>query len=116
MRTYGIDTKTGSWTLLTQTPITGDGNPITTTVNSVLNESLTVTSTLYNALISFANGASTVNNNDVLLNDVIKDSFGNTISSIWQDITQGFTLDSAPSPNNIAEQTGGGYQNQKAYT
>ena len=107
MRTYGIDQNTGKWTLLTQTPITGAGNPTITVVNSVLNQQLTVTSTLYNALIGFSDGSSTVNNNDILLNDVVKNSLGQTISNVWQDITQGFTLTSAPSNNNIALQQGG---------
>jgi len=107
MRTYGIDQNTGKWTLLTQTPITGAGNPTITVVNSVLNQQLTVTSTLYNALIGFSDGSSTVNNNDILLNDVVKNFLGQTISNVWQDITQGFTLTSAPSNNNIALQQGG---------
>jgi len=107
MRTYGIDQNTGKWTLLTQTLITGAGNPTITVVNSVLNQQLTVTSTLYNALIAFPDGSSIVNNNDILLNDVVKNSLGQTISNVWQDITQNFTLTSAPLPNNVAMQQGG---------
>ena len=107
MRTYGIDTKTGNWTLLTTTPFVGAANPLVSEINSVFNTNLKITTILYNALTSFTSGASTVDNNDLLQNDVITDVNGNVIYSVWQDLTQGFTLVSAPAPTNVAIQTGG---------
>jgi len=107
MRTYGIDTNTQNWTLLTTTPFVGSANPLTSEINSVFSSNSKITTTLYNALISFNSGASTVNNNDLLQNDVITDINENVIYSVWQDLTQGFTLVSAPAPTNVAIQTGG---------
>ena len=107
MRTYGIDTKTGNWTLLTTTPFVGAANPLTNEINSTFGVTSKNTTTLYNALTSFTSGASTVNNNDLLQNDVITDLNGNVIYSIWQNLTQGFTLASNPLPTNVAKQNGG---------
>jgi hypothetical protein len=107
MRTYGIDTNTGNWTLLTTTPFVGAANPLVSEINSVFDGNSKVTTTLYNALTTFASGASTVNNNDLLQNDVITDVNGNVLYSSWQDLTQGFILASAPLPTNVAEQNGG---------
>jgi len=107
MRNYGIDTKTGKWTTLTQSQIIGASNPVTYPIQSVYGVTTSITSTLYNALTTFNIGASTVNNGDILQNDVIIDSKGNILYSVWQDITQNFILSSAPLPTNIAQQTGG---------
>ena len=71
MRTYGIDTKSGNWTLLTTTPITGASNPLVSEINSVFNTNSRITSTLYTALITFTIGSSVINNGDLLQNDVI---------------------------------------------
>jgi hypothetical protein len=107
MRTYGVDQKTGQWTLLTTTPFTGAANPLTSEINSVFSTTSNITTTLYNALQTFNIGASTVYNGDLLENDVITDVNGNVLYSIWTDITQGFTLSSAPLTNAVAVQTGG---------
>ena len=106
-RTYGIDTKTGNWTLLTTTPFTGAANPLVSEINSIFDGNSKITTTLYNALTTFSSGASTINNNDLLQNDVITDVNGNILYSSWQDITQGFTLVSAPLQTNVAQQNGG---------
>jgi hypothetical protein len=107
MRTYGIDTKSGNWTLLTTTPITGASNPLVSEINSVFNTNSRITSTLYTALITFTIGSSVINNNDLLQNDVITDNNGNVLYNSWQDITQGFTLISNPLPTSVAIQQGG---------
>jgi len=107
MRTYGIDTKSGNWTLLTTTPITGASNPLVSEINSVFNTNSRITSTLYTALITFTIGSSVINNGDLLQNDVIINSNGNVLYNSWQDITQGFTLTSNPLPTNVAIQQGG---------
>lgn len=107
MRTYGIDQKTGKWTLLTTTPFVGASNPLVSEINSTFDKNSKVTSTLYNALNTFTIGSSIVNNGDLLQNDVIKNTQGTTLYSVWSDVTQGFTLSYAPSTNNIAKQQGG---------
>ena len=107
MRTYGIDQSTGKWTLLTTVPINGAANPLTSEINSVFNTTSVITSTLYTALVTFTIGASIINTGDLMQNDVIKDANGNIIFSVWQDITQGFTLSSDPLPTDVAIQQGG---------
>jgi hypothetical protein len=107
MRTYGVDQKTGNWTLLTTTPFTGAANPLASEIDSVFNITSSITTTLYNAITTFAVGSSTVNNGDLLQNDVVTDVNGVVLYSVWLDITQNFTLSAAPPINNVAKQTGG---------
>lgn len=107
MRTYGIDTKTGNWTVLTQTPITGSSNPLVTEINSIFGITSKITSTLYTALTTFVSTPNTVNAGNLLENVIITDTYGNTIYSAWQDLTQNFTLSSPPLTVNVAQQIGG---------
>lgn len=107
MRTYGIDTKTGNWTVLTQTPILGSSNPLVTEINSAFGVTSNITSTLYIALTTFVSTPNTVNAGNLLENVVITDNYGNTIYNAWQDLTQNFTLSSPPLTANVAQQVGG---------
>jgi hypothetical protein len=101
MRTYGIDPSTGNWTVLTQAPIVGPSNPITTPINSVTGNTSYITSTLYVALASFSDGPSTVNVGDILLNDQVFNPDGSLALNTWTDIDTGAILASAPSSQYI---------------
>ncbi len=112
MRTYGKDSATGEWTLLTEAIVTGPSNPLTTTINSVSGAKSFITSTLYTAITAFTDttpngGVVNVAQNDVLINDQIFDANNNLLSNIWTDITQNVTLAVAPLLTNIAQQIGG---------
>jgi len=112
MRTYGLDSVTGKWTLLTQGIVTGPPNPITTPIRDVLKSGSTITSTLYTTISAFIDSdpnGSLVNvaKNDVLLNDKIFDANNNLLSSFWSDLTQNVAITTAPLTVNIAQQIGG---------
>jgi len=112
MRTYGLDSVTGKWTLLTQGIVTGPPNPITTPIRDVLKSGSTITSTLYTTISAFIDSdpnGSLVNvaKNDVLLNDKIFDANNNLLSSFWSDLTQNVAITTPPLTVNIAQQIGG---------
>jgi hypothetical protein len=107
MRTYGIDSQTGNWTVLTESVITGSSNPQKFSYTDSVGTVFTITSTLYNANTTFLVGSTTINTGDVIQNDVIVNNLGETVSNIWTDITLNTILSSAPLSENIAQQIGG---------
>jgi hypothetical protein len=107
MRTYGLDTNTGKWTLLTTLAFTGASNPVTTEIDSTYGVTSRNTSTLYNSLVTFPSGSELVTSGDILLNDQITDLNGNVLFNRWQDITTGVVLPEPPLITNVAIQQSG---------
>jgi hypothetical protein len=96
MRTYGIDPNTNQWTLLTQTPYQNAFNPVVYNFTDSVGDTFTVTSTLYTATIDFSLPPISISQGDTLQNNLIVDSFGNTLVNNWENVSQRVLLPAVP--------------------